>query len=534
MDKKRFGVMLDMSRNAVMKPEQVKKYIDVVHAFGYNTLCLYMEDVYEIKEEPYFGYMRGRYTENEIKDIVSYCEKKGVEVFPCIETLAHLETLFQWNEYRPLRDIGDTLNVGNEKIYSLIENMIKTVKKYFTSPFVNLAMDEAVYIGRGSYLSKFGYKNSAELFNQHLKRVVEIVRKYELIPIVASDMFFRTENNGAYYNPVNPPVNRSGCDDLIYFYWDYDHLNYESYDKMFLAHKALCPIEKLWFAGGAWSWIGFTPANSLSLATLRHSMKGCREHGVNNVLITLWGDGGKECSYFSLLPSLLYAKMVYDGVEDLNIIKEKFKKIVGVDFDLMMDLDMPNLICGNLDSCRNPSKYVLYSDLFHAFVSPSLPDGGDKEYARVSSRLKQGLDTKYGYVFEYLYRLSKALEVKYGLDKLIRKAYKDNDITALKDCVDKITLCIERVNEFYDAFKTLWYIENKPHGFEIQDYRLGGLIKRMENCIERLNDFIDGKIDSIPELEEELLPYMEYHSATEVEFTCITDVKAVMSANVFK
>ena len=303
---------------------------------------------------------------------------------------------------------------------------------------------------------------------------------------------------------------------------------------MFLAHKALCPIEKLWFAGGAWSWIGFAPANSLSLATLRHSMKGCREHGVNNVLITLWGDGGKECSYFSLLPSLLYAKMVYDGVEDLNIIKEKFKKIVGVDFDLMMDLDMPNLICGNLDSCRNPSKYVLYSDLFHAFVSPSLPDGGDKEYARVSSRLKQGLDTKYGYVFEYLYRLSRALEVKYGLDKLIRKAYKDNDITALKDCVDRITLCIERVNEFYDAFKTLWYIENKPHGFEIQDYRLGGLIKRMENCIERLNDFIDKKIYSIPELEEELLPYMEYHSATEVEFTCITDVKAVMSANVFK
>ena len=33
MSDKRFGVMLDMSRNAVMKPEQIKKYIDVVSSF---------------------------------------------------------------------------------------------------------------------------------------------------------------------------------------------------------------------------------------------------------------------------------------------------------------------------------------------------------------------------------------------------------------------------------------------------------------------------------------------------------------------
>ena len=217
MDKQRFGVMMDMSRNAVMKPEQIKKFINILHSFGYNTLVLYLEDTYEIKEEPYFGYMRGRYSEKELKDIVDYCANKDIEVIPCIQTLAHLETLFQWNQYRPLRDISDTLNVGDEKIYSLIENMLKTVKKCFTSPFVNLGMDEAVYLGRGRFLSQNGYKESSELFNNHLKRVVEIVRKYELIPIVASDMFFRTENNGAYYNPTNPPANRSGCDDIVFF-----------------------------------------------------------------------------------------------------------------------------------------------------------------------------------------------------------------------------------------------------------------------------------------------------------------------------
>ena len=100
--------------------------------------------------------------------------------------------------------------------------------------------------------------------------------------------------------------------------------------------------------------------------------------------------------------------------------------------------------------------------------------------------------------------------------------------------MNKISLCQKRVKEFYAAFKTLWYAENKPYGFEIHDQRLGGLIMRLENCKGRLNEFINGKIERLVELEEKLLPYMEYHSGKEVEFTCITDIKSVISANVFQ
>ena len=64
-----FGVMLDCSRNAVMKPEEVKRFIDLLEKMGYNSLELYTEDTYKIPDEPYFGYMRGGYTPDEIKDI---------------------------------------------------------------------------------------------------------------------------------------------------------------------------------------------------------------------------------------------------------------------------------------------------------------------------------------------------------------------------------------------------------------------------------------------------------------------------------
>ncbi len=74
MKKGYFGVMLDMSRNGVMKVEQVKKFAKILSSFGYNMIQLYTEDTYEVDGEPYFGYMRGRYAKSEIKEIVKYCE----------------------------------------------------------------------------------------------------------------------------------------------------------------------------------------------------------------------------------------------------------------------------------------------------------------------------------------------------------------------------------------------------------------------------------------------------------------------------
>jgi hypothetical protein len=63
--------MIDMSRNGVMKVEAVKKFIAYNAAMGNNMLMLYTEDTYKIPEYKYFGYMRGRYSESEIKEIDS-------------------------------------------------------------------------------------------------------------------------------------------------------------------------------------------------------------------------------------------------------------------------------------------------------------------------------------------------------------------------------------------------------------------------------------------------------------------------------
>ena len=82
--------MVDCSRGAVPKVETLKKLVDILSSFGYNYLMLYTEDIYEIEGEPYFGYMRGKYSKEEIKEIDNYCIEKGIELRACIQTLAHL------------------------------------------------------------------------------------------------------------------------------------------------------------------------------------------------------------------------------------------------------------------------------------------------------------------------------------------------------------------------------------------------------------------------------------------------------------
>ena len=105
--------MLDCSRNAVMKPQKIKEFIDILAKIGYNTLELYMEDTYEVEGEPYFGYLRGGYSAAELKDLDKYAAEKGIELIPAIQTLAHFNNLAKLPHYEDIIDIGDILLVEN-------------------------------------------------------------------------------------------------------------------------------------------------------------------------------------------------------------------------------------------------------------------------------------------------------------------------------------------------------------------------------------------------------------------------------------
>ena len=197
----RLGVMFDCSRNGVLKMETVKRYIEYLALLGMNDLLLYTEDTYEIPEYPHFGALRGRYTKEEIHAMEQYAEKFGIEMVPCIQTLAHLRTYLRWPVTEKMRDNSDILLVGEPEVYEFLDAMIRSVRTLFTGKRIHIGMDEAFQLGLGNYLSRNGYQDRTGIMKRHLDRVCEICRKYEFEPMIWSDMYFMlAAEDGRYYH----------------------------------------------------------------------------------------------------------------------------------------------------------------------------------------------------------------------------------------------------------------------------------------------------------------------------------------------
>lgn len=515
---KKSGVMLDCSRNAVLKPETVKKYIDIISDLGFNCLMLYTEDTYEVEHQPYFGKFRGRYSVEEIKDMDEYAKTKGVELMPCVQTLAHLNAIFHWSVYQKMCDCNDILLCDDENTYKLIDHMFEAISRSYSTKTVNIGMDEAHMLGRGRYFDRHGAQDRFEILLKHLNRVSELAKKYDFKLLMWGDMFFRLLGNDYYGNEnieIPDSVKKMIPDNVDLVYWDYYSKEKTDYDKRIKAHSAV--KDNIWFAGGLWTWSGFAPHNKFSMQTTKAALTSCFEHGIENIFLTMWGDNGAECSKFSVLPSLFYASELIKGNDDINLIKQKFAEKYKIGFDEFTALDLP-LTPNGSEAIVNSDKYLFYNDCFMGLFDRNIAENDGADFGKMAKVLEGVPANEYTYLFEAEAALCRVLEKKCNLGINTRKAYKENDISALKRLVKEYEDVISLTEKFYELYEKQWMIENKPHGFDVQDIRIGGNIKRMTHCKDMLLHFINGELSRIEELEDEPLDIRNRENGTHLEF----------------
>ena len=500
------GVMLDCSRNAVMKPEQVKQYARIIRDMGYNTLMLYTEDTYEVDNQPFFGHLRGKYTKAELKDIDAYCADIGIELVPCIQTLAHLNCIFRWyGEYDSVNDCDDILLAGEEKTYALIDDMLSSLAQCFTSKKIHIGMDEAYRVGTGKYRSIHGDEDRFDIINRHLHKVCDIAGKYGFKPMIWSDMFCKLAiDSDDYYGSADISKIEEKAqlpENIELVYWDYYSTDYNRYVNMINTNKAFG--KNVYFAGGAWTWRGFAPDNKYSMETTEAAVKACKDCGVDNIFFTVWGDDGAECSKFAVLPSLMYAAEILNGNTDMESIKAKFKEITGCDFDSFMLLDKLDTPGGEHNN--NPSKYLFYNDVFMGLNDYRCKKEDSVYYKKLAEQLRAVDAGDFNYMFESYAALAEVLSVKADLGIRTREAYLSRNMDELKKIAADYEAVSEKIKAFHNAFQNMWFTEDKPHGFDVQDTRIGGLLQRISSCKKRLEMLVEGIITDIPELDEKVL-----------------------------
>ncbi len=516
---KRLFAAIDCSRNSVPTVETIRRFCDLMKKMGYTALEIYTEDTFEVEDEPFFGYLRGRYSTAELTEIVDYIEANGMEAIPSVQGLAHLEHIFRWKEYAPIHDSRDVLMVDEERTYTLLDRMFRTLRNVFkNSRYLKLGCDEASGLGRGRHLDRYGFENQTELFARHLARCVELAEKYGFKPVLSHDMFFTLAKKKTDPFPadcytcdrelITPDVAAMFPKGAAIDYWDY-FSNGKQMEAMTEGCRRM--TDDIWYLCSGMGWSGYAPHTDSAMYWLPKMLPHCAKLGFESVGCMTFGDDGGENSIFASLPAYFYcAQVVKYGVTDMDAIKRNFFDLIGVEWDDFMKL---NHTADYQDTGYrfNSEKVGLFSDPFTGIYDDLVPDDiseFETRFFRYADELEALADAPgYGYLFESAAALCRVMALKFPLGKRTYTAYQNGDRETLRELLGVYDRLSVLIGDFYDKYHTVWYRERKGNGFEVQDVRLGGLMCRVRNCRGLLADHLEGRRPRLEELEEKRLRF---------------------------
>ena len=516
------GMMLDMSRGGVMTVEAVKGMIDAHAALGLNLMMLYTEDTYTVPEAPYLGYLRGRYTEKELREMDDYAAESGVELVPCVQTLAHLEQFLQWDVNRDIKDNDCVLMIDEPKTYAWIRAALTALRRCFRTNRIHIGMDEAHGVGLGEYYQKHGAVNRFELLNRHLNRVVDICKELGFKPIMWSDMFYRLgSKNNDYYDTdaVVPESAIAQIPDVALCYWDYYHTDEQFYAGMLEGHRKMG--KEVVFAGGIWTWSGILPHVRKTNATMYPALRACLKAGIGTVLATLWGDDGCETDYRLALNQLpIYSEHVWLGEDCTHAEVERMgERLTGLSeacFNAMGAFYAD-------DEDRRPGKGLFYCDPLYPLTEGLWDLTGYRE------GLEEGIKTLERHLddsrCEYAW-----LAMRIALEKLnwvneLRPAYLRGDkAVVLTMANEKLPAMRELYVKMMSVWREQWESGRKRNGWETICARLGAVIARLDDVQRILLRWADGTIECVEELDEtplsasRLCGRQDYHTMSFPQF----------------
>lgn len=510
------GVMPDLSRNAVLKKEQLYFFLRKMAVMGLNTLLLYIEDVYEIEDEPYFGYMRGRYTQEELKQVDDYAHALGIEVIPAIQTLAHLQTALRWNDRRNIKDTEDILLVGEKETYRFIDKMITAATRPFRTKRIHIGMDEAMDLGLGRYLELNNYQHRFAIMMKHLDEVMKLTTEKKLEPMIWSDMFFRiASKNNEYYDEegiIPQEVVEQIPREVQLVYWDYYHSEQAHYQLFLKKHKELGSIPI--FAGGAWTWNGIAPNYGRAFVNSEVALKACKSEGIEEVFLTLWADNGAETPLTTALPVMqLYAEYTYKQEINQEELAERLLGCTGMKLEYFMLLnefdEVPSVGKNNLMS-SSPSKFILWQDILTGLFDANIKTLElGKHYRRLYEKLAQlqNCESDYISLFDFYKQLAKVLATKAEIGIDLKRAYDQKDKQRMAIHVEQLKSLKEDMKYLHEKHNRLWFELYKPFGWEVLDIRYGGASARIDTAISRIKSWLKDEVVIIEELEAERLVY---------------------------
>lgn len=505
------SAMLDVSRGAAPTVKAIKEQIDYLAIMGYNMVMLYSEDMIELPSRPYFGYLQGRYTEAELRELDDYAFSYGIELIPCLECYGHMAKYLKWGEASAIKDTPSVMLAREEKTFEFLDELIGHTSKVFRSRRINIGMDEAWDMGKGKFLHKHGYVKPIDIFNEFMPRLIEITNKYGLTPMMWSDMYFRAnEKSGELYYEeetiIPEETKKTIPEEVELVFWHYGEKPYCD-DYMLQKHNEL--NRKVIFAGGLWSWNGHFPEYDYAFETTKFSLEACRKNNVREAMMTIWLNDNGECDLFANLYGLSFtAELCYNENADKETLYSRFGACTGGCGEAFDDMcQYHNIFDGN-ETYENFHDRFLGKPLFWQEIMLGQYDthlegrpmsGHYKKYAQ---KMRAVPNDRWSYLYDFAADVFEYLATKTEIAENLVTAYKNDDKETLKYISTTLLPTLyEQTKKMHQSNHDMWFRNLKAFGWNVLDSRYGGMESRCLSAKERINDYLEGKIDIIEELE---------------------------------
>ncbi|MFH0796061.1 MAG: family 20 glycosylhydrolase [Candidatus Omnitrophota bacterium] len=181
------AVQLDLARQ-METLDYIFSFIEFAARFNYNKLFLYLEGRVRTDSFPYPKPSQS-YTPEEMRKVVSYAVKYGIEVIPVVSNLGHTEQFLQYPQLSDLSELREGIpgRFGNalhcscpslEKPFSFFRKYYKEIFRIFPSEYIHVGNDESFDLGYCSLCQKKTQEEGlSSLFSLHLSKTHHIITK---------------------------------------------------------------------------------------------------------------------------------------------------------------------------------------------------------------------------------------------------------------------------------------------------------------------------------------------------------------------
>ena len=498
-----FSVMLDVSRGAVFKVEYIKKLLRSYAMMGLNEVWLYLEDLYELDNYLDFGYLRGCYTDDELKEVVKYAEIFGIKIIPTIQTLGHMEQFLKWNNQIELKDQTNVLLMKSEQTYQLIDEMLKKLQAIFKSNKIHLGLDETWGFGFGNFYKKNGYISQLELFFDHLEVVNGLALKNGFKEVLIwSDMPYRIlSKNNSYYDEkivLDQKIVEKIFSNIKLVYWDYYNRDFEKVEKMIKNHLNI--TSKFCFASGTWIWTRFTYDKNQTDNTCKTHLKAAIASGVKDFTLTQWMDDGAYGDHETTLLGV-YEMSLEALTRGASPDDKTYHFITNHHLEVAYNkTKLNNLSLSQVGLLWDDPQYAIYLDNY-ARGDLTIYENLVAEMEKLIA-LYEG-DERYDFENQIL----KANYYKVLGRKTFIKQYLKKEVIEISEFFNNE---VKHLRKLINLYRDKWYKNYKMNGFEKIQLRLAGQIVRAEEMIVLAKMYNEKKITEIAGILIKKQPKSQY------------------------